>query len=284
MSQPTRAEQQPDSDPLLAFCQEQETPAEPPQTAKDPEPADDLRGRLDRAERQIEQALLDIAKLKFDLATLVTAVDDIRKRPSRTAHAPAPAVAPVRGKPVRLRTAASLVLLLAAGALLWGLVSFAAGDSPAPPPIVDSDSPRVEAPVAVPATTQAAPALATAAGDSKPAIAPGSGAGADDRPAGAAGSATARVSAATGSARARPDRPARDAAYVGTLTVDAEPAGEVFLNRTRVGRTPLRLENLRAGSHLIWIERDGYRRFTRVVPVAADRVSRVSASLDPVSR
>lgn len=283
MSQPTRAEQQPDSDPLLAFCQEQETPAEPPQTAKDPEPADGLRGRLDRAERQIEQVLRDIAKLKFDLATLVTAVDDIRKRQGRPVRTPAPAVAPVRGKLVRLRTAASMVLLLAAGALLWGLGSFAAGDSP-PPPIVESASSRVEAPVVVvPAMTQEAPALTTAAVDS--AIAPGSDHGAGSgRPPGVAGSATAKVSAATGSARAQPDRPARDAAYVGTLTVDAEPAGEVFLNRTRVGRTPLRLENLRAGSHLIWIERDGYRRFTRVVPVAADRISRVSASLDPISR
>jgi hypothetical protein len=72
--------------------------------------------------------------------------------------------------------------------------------------------------------------------------------------------------------------------YFGTLTVDASPAGEVLLNRESVGRTPLRLEKLRAGHHLIWIERDGYRRWTRVVAVAANRISRVSATLDPLSR
>ena len=38
-------------------------------------------------------------------------------------------------------------------------------------------------------------------------------------------------------------------------------------NRKTVGSTPLRVEKLRAGSHLIWIERDGYRRWTRVVAV-----------------
>jgi hypothetical protein len=72
--------------------------------------------------------------------------------------------------------------------------------------------------------------------------------------------------------------------FVGTLTIDAEPAGEVFVNRRSAGRTPLRLDNLPAGSHLIWIEREGYRRWTRVVAVVADRVSRISASLDPLSR
>jgi hypothetical protein len=46
----------------------------------------------------------------------------------------------------------------------------------------------------------------------------------------------------------------------------------------------MRLEDLRAGSHLIWIEREGYRRWTRVVAVAADRISRVSVSLEPLSR
>ena len=71
---------------------------------------------------------------------------------------------------------------------------------------------------------------------------------------------------------------------MGTLSIDAAPAGEVFIDRQVAGRTPVRAENLRAGSHLIWIDRDGYRRWTRVVSVAADRVTRVSATLDPLSR
>jgi len=56
----------------------------------------------------------------------------------------------------------------------------------------------------------------------------------------------------------------------------------VFLDRQSAGPTPLRLTNLRAGSHLIWIERDGYRRFTRVVQVPSDRVTRLSAELEPI--
>ena len=71
--------------------------------------------------------------------------------------------------------------------------------------------------------------------------------------------------------------------YVGALSIDAAPGGEVFLNRQSAGHTPLRLENLRAGSHLIWIERDGYRRWTRVVQVPANRVSRLSAELEPLA-
>jgi hypothetical protein len=43
------------------------------------------------------------------------------------------------------------------------------------------------------------------------------------------------------------------------------------------------VRNLKAGSHLVWIERDGYRRFTRVVQVPADRVSRLWADLEPLA-
>jgi len=78
--------------------------------------------------------------------------------------------------------------------------------------------------------------------------------------------------------------PAPPIEYVGTLSIDSDPPAEVSIDRKRAGRTPLRAENLKAGSHLIWIERDGYRRFTRVVEVPADRVSRVVADLEPISQ
>ena len=69
--------------------------------------------------------------------------------------------------------------------------------------------------------------------------------------------------------------------YVGTLSVDAVPGGgEVFINRKSVGRTPVRVTGLRAGSHLVWIEREGYRLWTRVVSVPADNVTRVSVALE----
>lgn len=72
--------------------------------------------------------------------------------------------------------------------------------------------------------------------------------------------------------------------YVGTLSIDSDPPGDVFIDRQPSGRTPMRAANLRAGSHLVWIERDGYRRFTRVVEVPADRVSRVVAALELAQR
>lgn len=69
--------------------------------------------------------------------------------------------------------------------------------------------------------------------------------------------------------------------YVGTLSVDAVPGGgEVFINRKSVGKTPVRVTGLRAGSHLVWIEREGYRLWTRVVSVPADNVTRVSVALE----
>ena len=83
--------------------------------------------------------------------------------------------------------------------------------------------------------------------------------------------------------KGEPRPPARTVSYVGTLTIDSEPGGEVFIDRASAGHTPLRVERLKAGSHLVWIERDGYRRWTRVVEVPADRVSRVVADLETLS-
>jgi predicted nucleic acid-binding Zn-ribbon protein len=68
--------------------------------------------------------------------------------------------------------------------------------------------------------------------------------------------------------------------YVGKLTVDSEPAGSaVFVDRQLVGETPLELTRLRAGSHVVRIERDGYDRWTTAVHVAADKQTRVSVGL-----
>jgi hypothetical protein len=54
----------------------------------------------------------------------------------------------------------------------------------------------------------------------------------------------------------------------------------VYIDRRVAGSTPARA-NIRAGSHLIWIEREGYRRWTKVVQVPANRISRVFADLEP---
>lgn len=71
--------------------------------------------------------------------------------------------------------------------------------------------------------------------------------------------------------------------YKGTLTVKAnQPGATVFVNRKSVGTAPVRLRNLRAGAHLVWVEHDGYRRWTRVVTVPAEHVTQVSVDLEPV--
>lgn len=73
--------------------------------------------------------------------------------------------------------------------------------------------------------------------------------------------------------------------FVGTLAVVSDPAGaEVFINRRPVGVTPLKLSSLRAGSHAVQIERDGYERWTAGVQVPADRVTGITAKLQPAGR
>ena len=70
--------------------------------------------------------------------------------------------------------------------------------------------------------------------------------------------------------------------YRGSLSVAADqPEAEVFINRKRVGFAPVRVNNLRAGSHLVWIQSEGHRRWTRVVTVPYERVTRVKADLEP---
>lgn len=71
--------------------------------------------------------------------------------------------------------------------------------------------------------------------------------------------------------------------YRGTLTIRADhPGAHVFINREPVGIAPVRVRNLRAGAHLVWVESEGYRRWTRVVTVPAEQVTRVAADLEPV--
>jgi hypothetical protein len=80
----------------------------------------------------------------------------------------------------------------------------------------------------------------------------------------------------------RPTSRTRRQEFIGTLTVESEPSGAaVFIDRQSVGQTPLSVAGRRAGSHVVWIERPGYHRWTAAVLVAADKVTRISASLQP---
>jgi hypothetical protein len=134
--------------------------------------------------------------------------------------------------------------------------------------VVQSTAKSVAPPPSKPAATPPA----------KPAVAP---------PAKAAGSAG--IVATSGSAGspakatrdARPPKPqAPTSQFVGTLAVESSPSGAaVFINRQRVGVTPLEVQGLQLGSRVIWIERAGYVRWTAAVDVSADRLTRVNAKL-----
>ena len=294
MSQPTPDDQSrvPDPDPLLEFFAEPEQappaaaappaihPAEPVVNAEvtplpaaaphEPEPDPELRRRLDRTERMLEKAQIEMSALRSDVATLVTAIDDIKKRQSRPEQRPVPPV-PIpaprisRAAAAALTTVGIILVLVVWG--MWSLPSdempdFGAAEVQAAPEVVAEATAPVTIPDPPPVEIQkaAAVSIVNPIPDTPP-----------------------QEERVNNDERAEVQPRFSEAVeYVGTLSIDASPAGDVFLDRKLVGRTPMRLEGLRAGSHLIWIERDGFRRWTRVVPVAANRVSRVSAELDPL--
>jgi len=68
--------------------------------------------------------------------------------------------------------------------------------------------------------------------------------------------------------------------FVGTLSIRSTPdKAEVHIDRERVGETPLVLRRVRAGSHAIWIEHEGYQRWTAGVNVLADERTQVTVTL-----
>ena len=68
--------------------------------------------------------------------------------------------------------------------------------------------------------------------------------------------------------------------FVGALSIRSTPdKAEVHIDRERVGETPLVLRGLRAGSHAIWIDHDGYQRWTAGVNVPAEEVTKITVTL-----
>ena len=73
--------------------------------------------------------------------------------------------------------------------------------------------------------------------------------------------------------------------FTGSLIVNSEPqGGTVFINQSRVGVTPLRLDDYPAGSYALWIQHEGYQRWTASVMVPANRVTRVTPKLVAAAR
>jgi hypothetical protein len=79
-------------------------------------------------------------------------------------------------------------------------------------------------------------------------------------------------------------KPPAGTAAPGSLAVESRPAGaRVFVDGRVSGTTPLVLPRVAAGSHVVRVERDGYRRWSSKVLVASGRRAHLTASLDPES-
>lgn len=211
---------------------------------KPSENTDSLSTRVDHLENELNRSARRVTSLESALATLVAAMEDIK-----TIRSPV-----VSTKRYRLASAVSGVMFgIALGVFGWTMASRDSIDA--------LGVPSVPASIEETGGDVVLPQPSTGVVDSQPAP---------------VYQAPARAVRANLIAEAPID-------YLGTLSIDAAPGGEVFIDRQPAGHTPLRAQDLKAGSHLVWIERDGYRRFTRVVQVPADRVSRVWADLEPLA-
>jgi hypothetical protein len=129
----------------------------------------------------------------------------------------------------------------------------------------------------LPSPIPAATAAPTTAAPTKPGVL---------RAATKSASGTSRSSKATTRQRTRSRQlvgdPSPSPVFAGNLAVESNPAGgTVFIDRQRVGETPLRLTRLTAGSHVVWIESEGHARWTAAVQVNTDKLVRVNATLEP---
>lgn len=78
-----------------------------------------------------------------------------------------------------------------------------------------------------------------------------------------------------------PARSPEPAVYTGSMVVESRPRdARVIVDGRPAGRTPLTISTVRAGSHVVRIEMDGYRTWTASVRVVAGERRRVTASLE----
>ena len=64
--------------------------------------------------------------------------------------------------------------------------------------------------------------------------------------------------------------------FKGHLVVDSVPTGAtVLINQRPAGTTPLHITDYPAGSYAVWVEREGYERWTAGVLVQADKTTRI---------
>ena len=205
----------------------------------------ELDGRVGQKDDAVERLTSEVTSLKLELATLTSALRELQSQQAgRRLTVPAKAIGvtpPVRPS----MTPAAIVVLIAAGLLSWQVLATPRVDRAA----TQVNRPAPSAPRAVERTAQLTlPTVNETAPATEPPVTP----------------------------------LVKPTVYKGTLSVKADhPGAEVFVNRKAVGKAPIRVDNLRAGAHLVWVESDGYRRWTRVVTVPAETVTRVTADLEP---
>jgi hypothetical protein len=205
----------------------------------------DLDGRVGQIDETVERLTSEVTSLKLELATLTSALRELQSQQAgRRMTVPAKGIAATPAARPSM-TPAAIVVLIAAGLLSWQVIATPRADRAG----TQASRPLPSAPraaeratrVTLPPVTEAAPA-------------------------------TQPFDFAEG----------KPTVYKGTLSVRADsPGAKVFVNRKAVGTAPVRVGNLRAGAHLVWVESDGYRRWTRVVTVPAETVTRVTADLEP---
>lgn len=88
-------------------------------------------------------------------------------------------------------------------------------------------------------------------------------------------------------ARPEPRAPAIDTVsseqLTGVLYVDSRPRGaQVFVDGRLVGRTPLKVPEVRIGSHVVRLELLGHARWSTSTTIVAGQEARVTGSLDPI--
>lgn len=77
------------------------------------------------------------------------------------------------------------------------------------------------------------------------------------------------------------ERPQARARFEGSLVIVSRPPGaSVRIDGHPVGTTPMTMSALSAGSHVVRLEREGYRTWSAAIQIVAGRQNRVSASLD----
>jgi hypothetical protein len=82
---------------------------------------------------------------------------------------------------------------------------------------------------------------------------------------------------------AEPEAPQSSTVYTGSIYVDSRPRGaRVTIDGKEVGLTPLRVSDVKIGSHVVRLELPDHRMWTSTTRVTAGQEQRVTGSLERI--